>query len=116
MYNVTFRGTGQLNGPVIIDKTIELDDRTTSSLTGLKRYEVTSAILAIHYPGVIIDSSKISIQSKYINQKFEKKLNKKTTKTKFNFTFSNIFLWLVFFPFKLLWWIVKEIFKKDRWD
>lgn len=116
MYNVTFRGTGQLNGPVIINKTIELDDRTTSSLTGLKRDEVTSAILAIHYPGVKIDASKISTQSKYIHEKTDKKLSEKATKTKSNFTFSNILLWFVFFPFKLLWWIIKEIFKKDQWD
>jgi hypothetical protein len=50
MKQVTFRGTGQLNGPIIINKTIELDDRTASTLTGLKRDEVKLAILAIHYP------------------------------------------------------------------
>lgn len=115
MYKVTFRGTGQLNGPIIINKTIELDDRTTSSLTGIKRDEVTSAILAIHYPDVKIDASKISTQSKYINEKIVKN-SKKATKIKSNFTFSNILLWFVFFPFKLLWWIIKEIFKKDQWD
>jgi hypothetical protein len=116
MYNITFRGTGQLNGVVIINKTIEVDDRTATSLTGLKSDEVKDAILAIHYPGVKIDPSKISTQSNYVNTKKVTKQSSNTKKAKFDFTFSNIILWILFFPFKLIWWIVKDIFKKDRWD
>ena len=34
MKQVTFRGTGQLNGPVIINKTIELDPMNADAFTG----------------------------------------------------------------------------------
>ena len=43
MKQVTFMGTGQLNGPVIINKTIELDDKIALSLGGSKRNEIISA-------------------------------------------------------------------------
>lgn len=128
MNKVTFRGTGQLNGPVIINKTLELDDKTAITLTGLKRNDVILAILAMHYPGVRIDAKKIGIESIYFNEKNIAKQNQKTSrknskksKSHFNFTFSNIILWILFFPFKLAWWVLKNVVTKDSskeetWD
>ena len=68
MKQVTFRGTGQLNGVVIIDKTIELDDKIAQSLRGSKRDEVKSAILAVHYPGVKIKPNQIGCEIKEIRE------------------------------------------------
>lgn len=112
MRRVTFRGSGQLNGPVIINKTLEFDDKTASTLTGLKRNEVMLAILAVHYPGVRIDPKKIGMESVYFNENNIRKQNEKITqkrpkKSKPTFSFSNITLWIIFFPFKLVWWIFK---------
>jgi hypothetical protein len=116
MKQVTFRGTGQLNGPVIINKTIELDDKIAQSLGGPKRDEVKTAILAIHFPGVKIKPNQIGCEIKSIKEpkatinvsnNYEKTNNHK--KQKSSFSFSNIFLWLLFFPFKLAWWMFKAI-------
>lgn len=121
MKQVTFRGTGQLNGVVIIDKTIELDDKIAQSLRGSKRDEVKSAILAVHYPGVKIKPNQIGCEIKEIREsKITRNQNvnsEKTTnykKQKSSFSFSNIILWIFFFPFKLVWWILKEIWNKDH--
>ena len=116
MKQVTFRGTGQLNGPVIINKTIELDDKIAQSLGGPKRDEVKTAILAVHFPGVRIKPNQIGceIQSikepkvtRNVSNNYEKTNNYK--KQKSSFSFSNILLWILFFPFKLAWWMFKAI-------
>jgi hypothetical protein len=65
MAKVTIRGTGQLNGPVIINKVLEMDDAQARNLTGAKRYEVITALLAIHYPGVKIQPNQISVNVDY---------------------------------------------------
>ena len=62
MKKVTFKGTGQLNGPVIIDKTIELEDKEASRLSGANRNDVKLAMLNIYYPGVKIDPTKIGVE------------------------------------------------------
>lgn len=128
MKQVTFRGTGQLNGPVIINKTIELDNNIAQSLGGPKRYEVTSAILAVHYPGVKIKPNQIGCEIRDIREpKITRNQNSNSEKTtnykkqKSSFSFSNIILWILFFPFKLVWWILKNIWKDDhmsnrKWD
>lgn len=36
-YNVTVKGTGQLNGPVQINKTIELEENVAKTFTGSKK-------------------------------------------------------------------------------
>lgn len=121
MKQVTFRGTGQLNGPVIINKTIELDDRTASTLTGLKRDEVKLAILAIHFPGVKIKPNQIGCEIKDIRLPTTTKVQKNEyvkkpsySKQKSSFSILNILLWLLFFPFKLAWWILKKIWKEKH--
>ena len=62
MAKVILRGTGQLNGPVVIDKTIQIDNSQIGDLTGQDRYESVRSILQIHYPGVEIDPSQIALQ------------------------------------------------------
>ena len=116
MKQVTFRGTGQLNGPVIINKTIEVDDRTAQSLSGLKRDDVKLAILAVHFPGVKIKPNQIGCEIKDIKEpktnQNQSRNSQKTTnykKQKSSFSFSNIILWILFFPFKLAWWMFKAI-------
>ena len=121
MKQVTFRGTGQLNGPIIINKTIELDDRTASTLTGLKRDEVKLAILAIHYPGVKIKPNQIGCEIIDIGppkitkiQKNEYENNTNYIKQKSSFSIVNIILWLLFFPFKLAWWLLKKTWNEKH--
>ncbi len=128
MKQVTFRGTGQLNGPVIINKTIELDDKIAQSLGGPKRDEVKTAILAVHFPGVRIKPNQIGCEIKDIKEpKTNQNQSRNSQKTinykkqKKSFSFSNIILWILFFPFKLAWWILKNIWKDDhmgnrKWD
>lgn len=58
---VTIKGTGQLNGPVVINITIEMDDAQARSLVGSKRDEAIKALVAVHYPGVKIDPRRIGV-------------------------------------------------------
>lgn len=119
MKRVTFKGTGQLNGPVIINKTIEVEDSVAKSLRGQNRKDVLTAILAIHYPGVRIKPNQVVCdiievreekQSKSSSEKKERRpINDNETKK--SFSFFNLILWILFFPFKLSWWILKVIFK-----
>lgn len=62
MAKITFRGTGQLNGPVPINKTIEIDSSQIKNFTGSKSYEATVAVLAIHYPGVRIEKGRVGME------------------------------------------------------
>ena len=61
MKKITFKGTGQLKGPVIINKTIEVDDSQAKNFVGQKRDEVILAALANHFPGVKINPKQIGI-------------------------------------------------------
>ena len=61
MATITLRGTGQLNGPVIIDKTIEIDDVVARSFHGSNKEELILSTLEIHYPGVKINPKQIGI-------------------------------------------------------
>lgn len=63
MKKVTFKGIGQLNGPVIIDKSIELEDKEANRLFGANRNDVKLAMLSIYYPGVKIDPTKIGVEA-----------------------------------------------------
>lgn len=118
MKQVTFRGTGQLNGPVIINKTIELEDQIANSLLGAKKNEVKLAILENHFPGVKINPSQIGCEVKEIKKKktpTNSTNNKRVNKSsKSSFTISSIILFLLFWPFKLAWWFIKKIWKEDH--
>lgn len=52
IYKVTFRATGQLNGPVPITRTVEYDETAGRAFTGPKRDEAALAALSVLYPGV----------------------------------------------------------------
>jgi hypothetical protein len=111
MRRVTFRGTGQLNGPVIINKTLEFDDKTASTLTGSKRNDVILAILAMHYPGVRIDPKNIGIESNSITKKEDDLFNQfkgvKAKNKSGKFT-----IWsLIFLPITIVWRILKFIWR-----
>lgn len=58
---VKLRGTGQLNGPVIIDKELELDDNIARSLIGSKKAQVLESIMNAHFPGVKYNPNQIGI-------------------------------------------------------
>jgi hypothetical protein len=60
MHKLIIRGTGQLNGPVSIHKEIEVEDSIAKKIAGRTRNEVLIGLLAVHYPGVAIDPSRIS--------------------------------------------------------
>ena len=129
MKKVTLRGTGQLNGPRIINKVLELEDQTARDLMGQNSDSVILALMAVHYPGVKIIPRNIGINVENIQEvkKVKEKTNHNNTR-QFNnktesssFSFSNILLWILFFPFKLVWWILKNIWKDDhmsnrKWD
>jgi hypothetical protein len=61
MTRITFKGSGDLNGVVIINKTIEVDDQLVRGYTGQNRDAVILSTLAIHYPGVRIDPRNIGM-------------------------------------------------------
>lgn len=56
MYKVTVRGTGQLNGPLKVDKTVIMEEQMAAKFNGGSRYEVIEAFVKTHYPGIRIDS------------------------------------------------------------
>jgi len=61
MAKVTLKGVGQLNGPVIINKTIEMDEVQARTFTGPKRDEVIIGTIAVHYPGVKINPRRMNV-------------------------------------------------------
>lgn len=117
MKQVTFRGTGQLNGPVIINKTIELDDKIASSLHGAKRNEVKLSILSAHFPGVKINPAQIGCEVQSIKEKktqVQPKSRTYNTSNKKSFSLFSIITFLLFWPFKLIWWLLKSILKGNH--
>ena len=56
MYKVTVKGTGQLNGPVNINKTVEMEEQMAIKFNGADRYRVIEEFVKLHYPGVKIPS------------------------------------------------------------
>lgn len=61
MAKVIIKGSGQLNGSVVINKTIEMDIVQARSFVGAKKDEAIIALLAAHYPGVKINPKQISV-------------------------------------------------------
>lgn len=117
---VTFRGTGQLNGPVNINTTIEVNDSTARNLGGQNRNDVKKAILEREFPGVKIDPKNVGMEINWNATKkniSETSVQSKSKKNKPNskpFSIGNVFMWILFFPFKLVWWLIKNL-TKDIW-
>lgn len=61
MATVKLQGTGQLNGSVVINKTVEMDLQQARTFVGAKQDDVIVAFLAVHYPGVKINPKKIGV-------------------------------------------------------
>lgn len=80
-YKVTVRGTGQLNGPVIINKTIELDDHVMAyKFMGGDRYVVFEDFVKTYYPGVKVNPKDLAANVQVI----EEKENRKSTVNKYD--------------------------------
>ncbi len=56
MYKVRVKGTAQLNGPVKVDKTVEMEEQMAIRFNGADRYSVIESFVQTHYPGVQIPS------------------------------------------------------------
>lgn len=77
-WKVTIKGTGQLNGPVPINKTVEMDERAAKAFTGSKKSTAIEAFVQTHYPGVQIDPRKFSAN---VNPIKSKKSKSRSTKS-----------------------------------
>lgn len=56
MYKVRVKGTAQLNGPLKIDKTVEMEEQMAHKFNGGERYKVMESFVLTHYPGAKIQS------------------------------------------------------------
>nr|WP_299035015.1 hypothetical protein [uncultured Tenacibaculum sp.] len=72
---VTVRGTGQLNGPVKINKTVEIEEEMAQKFMGRYREDVITEFLNVHYPGVKINPRQISVN---VVSKKQKKMKRKS--------------------------------------
>jgi 23S rRNA maturation-related 3'-5' exoribonuclease YhaM len=106
MKTIKLRGTGQLNGTVVIDKELELDDKIAQSLFGPKKNEVIRNIIAIHYPGVKINPKQIGIQSIELKKEISS-----IKKTKNSSSQKKSPTPIIFLPFKIIWRILKWLTK-----
>lgn len=79
MNRITFKGSGQLNGVVVINKSIEVDDQQVKGFKGQNRNDIILATLAVHYPGVKINPHNIGVNIEKIQDKLTQN---KTTATK----------------------------------
>jgi hypothetical protein len=119
MKKVVLKGFGQLNGPVSIDKTLELEDKVAMSLQGSKKDEAKRALLAVYYPGVEINPRNISVSISSIKKyeehnDFGKFVKDNKPKSNSSFSIGNVILWIIFLPFKLVWWILKGLWKDEK--
>ena len=117
MKQVRLKGTGQLNGPVVINLTLELEDKVAQSLLGYHRDQVKIALLATHYPGVKIKPNQIGCEIKSIRDEKASNISipnsrSSSSKSKKSFGVFGIIMFLIFLPFKLAWWLLKFITKK----
>lgn len=117
MQKVTFRGSGQLNGPVNIYKVLELEDQVARNLTGQNRHRVINEIMQNHYPGVNIKPGDVAVNIETISKKKKTKSSQnsyRSKKEKKPLTLTNIILWLLFFPFKAAWWLIKKLWQEEH--
>jgi hypothetical protein len=70
MYRVTVKGTGQLNGPVKINKTVEYDDHVMANkFTGADRYIVMEEFVRVNYPGVKVNPRDLAANVVVVDEK-----------------------------------------------
>lgn len=61
MAKVIIKGSGQLNGTVVINKALEMDIAQARVFVGAKKDEALIALIAVHYPGVKINPKQLSV-------------------------------------------------------
>ncbi|MBL0287184.1 MAG: hypothetical protein IPQ19_07115 [Bacteroidetes bacterium] len=110
IYKIRIQGVGQLNGPVNIDKTIEVDQSMVGKFSSNKRDEVISSVVNTYYPGVKIDPRRIEITTTILDSKSNNTKQNKEISNKKSETSS-----LIFLPFKIIWFIIKLPFKILGW-
>lgn len=88
-YNVTVKGTGQLNGSVRINKTIELEENVAKTFTGSKKESVITDFCKTHYPGVKINPKSIGVNVVLIKETSEKSKDTSSSKSKTQVVKSN---------------------------
>lgn len=82
---VTVKGTGQLNGPKVINKTVIMDSSMAKEFTGSKRYDVIEDFVRTHYPGVKINPKSFGanvVAIKEVAEKLKEKDQKEITPRK----------------------------------
>ncbi len=109
IYKIRIHGVGQLNGPVSIDKTIEVDQSMVCKFSSNKRDEVILSVVNTYYPGVKIDPRRIGITTTILDSKSNNKQNKEISYKKSESSS------LIFLPFKIIWFIIKLPFKILGW-
>lgn len=75
---VTIKGTGQLNGNVLINKTVEMDSAMANKFMGSNRYEVIEAFLNTNYPGVKVNPKNFGVNVVPIKSSSEKSNSSKS--------------------------------------
>ncbi|MGJ1412808.1 hypothetical protein ACR78Z_24350 [Sphingobacterium thalpophilum] len=107
MKQVKIIGTGQLNGPISVNKTILLDDSIANRLQG--NDEAKLALLAVHFPGVKFNPRRVSFSvSQYREPKLKTTKPKQKVKTeKKPLSLGRIISFILLLPFKLVWWVLK---------
>lgn len=73
---VTVKGTGQLNGPKVINKTVIMDSSMAKEFTGSKRYDVIEDFVRTHYPGVKINPKSLGVNVVSVKEVSEKSKEK----------------------------------------
>lgn len=75
---VTIKGTGQLNGNIVINKTVEMDSAMANKFMGSSRYEVIEAFLNTNYPGVKVNPKSFGVNVVPIKSSSEKSSSSKS--------------------------------------
>lgn len=86
---VTIKGTGQLNGNVVINKTVEMDSAMANKFMGSSRYEVIEAFLNTNYPGVKVNPKNFGVNVVPIKSSSEKSSSSKSSSSSKNSSNSN---------------------------
>lgn len=110
IYNVTLTGTGQLNGIVLIDKTIQCEEQVAYSFQGPNSDAVITGALAVYYPGVKVDPRQIGVSMQEVQSVKQSKsiaLSKHDSNSSASILNTSVFL----LPFKLVGAILKFTFK-----
>lgn len=86
---VTIKGTGQLNGNVVINKTVEMDSAMANKFMGSNRYEVIEAFLNTNYPGVKVNPKNFGVNVVSIKSSSEKSSSNKSNSSSKSSSSSN---------------------------